>query len=125
MPDARKINLSELPSVWGGVDLAARLREAVVAAAVHLPLEEVCTSGSPKLEAGVEIADLRLDATGQHTLRGSFAYAFTEETTLGCSDQRYTDIVRGRFQFSYDRQTSLLRVDVPQLKEAEYDPEEF
>lgn len=105
--------------------MADQLLSAISERIWELPFDAVCTSGTPVQDAGALCSDLKCAFTDPHTLRGSFAYAFTEETTLGCSDQRYTDFVRGRFQFSYDRQTSLLTVDVPQIQEAEYDPEEF
>lgn len=128
MPRVREtvsLKLPPLASTKGGHSLADQLLSAITESVWHLPFDAACTSGAPVQDAGAVCSDLRCAFTDPHTLCGSFAYAFTEETTLGCSDQRYTDIVRGRFQFSYDRQTSLLTVDVPQIQEAEYDPEEF
>ncbi|GEP42739.1 hypothetical protein [Brevifollis gellanilyticus] len=90
----------------------------------ELPFEAVCTNGGPKTDEKTECSDLRYERPAPNQLRGSFAYAFTEETNIGCSDQHYTDRVRGRYYFSYDLQTGVMSVDIPQIH-ADYDPEEI
>lgn len=118
------MTLSDLTSIWGQEDFASRLLESISNNAEKLPLTAVCSTGAPRTEDGVACSDLRCERQSPNQLRGSFAYAFTEETNLGCSDQHYTDRVRGRFYFTYDLHTSELTVDVPQVH-AEYDPEEI
>ncbi|MES2595697.1 MAG: hypothetical protein V4662_10200 [Verrucomicrobiota bacterium] len=124
--DRETLPLTLPPLLSSGTDevLAERLLAAISERVWELPFHSVCTHGGPKTDDKAECSDLRYEHQSPNQLRGSFAYAFTEETNLGCSDQHYTDRVRGRFHFSYDLLTGVLTVDVPQIH-AEYDPEDI
>lgn len=118
------IPVPEVAETWGKEGFSSLLLEALSKRCWQLPFAAVCTTGAPSTDEAAECSDLKVELAEPHSLRGSFSYAFTEETNLGCSDQRYTDRVRGRFCFTYDLRTGLLRVEIPQIQ-AEYDPEEI
>lgn len=118
------MHLANARPKWNSPDFADHFLKAIAERSADLPLSAVCTTGAPSTDEKPECSDLRHELVEPHTLRGSFAYAFTEETNIGCSDQHYTDRVRGRFYFTYDLQTGVMSVQVPQTQ-GEYDPEEF
>lgn len=118
------LNVPKVASRWGSPDFADLFFEAISHQIWEFPLSAICTTGAPSTDEQPECSDLRYELLEPRTLRGSFAYAFTEETNIGCSDQHYTDRVRGRFYFTYDLHTGVMSVQVPQTQ-GEYDPEEF